>query len=161
MLNDMVEAGVLTNYALFGAMAQMRYTEPVATLDADVRVAVPSPDRLDLLTPLYEFCSGRGYVAEGEEVRVGAWPLQFIPAFSELTRDAMTQADTADFEGVPLRVVSAIYLVVIALSVARAKDFTRILSLLESESVKADAIAVLAARYDLRDVGDFPEKVSE
>lgn len=31
LLNDMREAGVIGNYALFGAVAQMRYAEPVAT----------------------------------------------------------------------------------------------------------------------------------
>jgi hypothetical protein len=31
LLNEMFATGVITNYALFGAIAQMRYTEPVAT----------------------------------------------------------------------------------------------------------------------------------
>jgi len=149
LLNDMVKAGVITNYALFGATAQMRYTEPVATLDADVLVAVPSPEKLDVPTSLYRFCSERGYQAEGEAVRVGAWPVQFIPAFTELTRDAMEKADTADFEGVSLRVVQATYLAVIALSVGRTKDWTRILALLESGSVTEHGVSALAARYEL------------
>lgn len=38
LLGEMQAAKVIQNYALFGAMAQMRYTEPVATLDADVLV---------------------------------------------------------------------------------------------------------------------------
>ena len=38
LLNAMKQAGVIQDYAVFGAMAQMRYTEPVATLDADVLV---------------------------------------------------------------------------------------------------------------------------
>ena len=38
LLNEMRGEGVITDYALFGAVAQMRYTEPVATLDADVPV---------------------------------------------------------------------------------------------------------------------------
>lgn len=42
LLNEMWDAGVIQNYALFEAMAQMRYTEAVATLDADVLVAVAS-----------------------------------------------------------------------------------------------------------------------
>jgi len=45
LLNEMRGSGVIANYALFGAAAQMRYTEPVATLDADVLVAVAQPDR--------------------------------------------------------------------------------------------------------------------
>ena len=42
LLNEMRGERVITNYALFGAVAQMRYTEPVATLDADVLVVVPA-----------------------------------------------------------------------------------------------------------------------
>ncbi|MBI2090621.1 MAG: hypothetical protein HYT78_18065 [Deltaproteobacteria bacterium] len=149
LLNEMRASGVVVDYALFGAAAQMRYTEPVATLDADVLVALPSPAGLDVLTPVYEFCSAKGYSPEGEAVPVGAWPVQFIPVFTPLTRDALQQADTADFEGVPFRVVRADYLAVIALSVGRPKDFTRILALLESGSVSREEIARLAERYDL------------
>jgi len=149
LLNEMCSAGVIQNYALFGAAAQMRYTEPVATLDADVLVAVPQPERLDALSDIYAFCVARGYPAEGEAIRVGAWPTQFVPVFSPLTREAMEQAETADFDGVPFRVVQAVYLAVIALSVGRAKDFTRILSLLESGSVTRHEIGLLAARHGL------------
>src|SRR5437867_5650684 len=126
LLNEMRGERVITEYALFGAVAQMRYTEPVATLDADVLVVLPSAERLDVLTPIYEFCAGNGYTLEGESVRVGAWPVQFIPVFSPLTREALEQADTAEFEGVPFRVVRADYLAVIALSVGRSKDLARI-----------------------------------
>jgi hypothetical protein len=69
--------------------------------------------------------------------------------FSALTREALEQADTADFEGVPFRVVRAAHLAVIAISVGRAKDFTRILALLESGSVTRQEIAELAARHGL------------
>ncbi len=151
LLNDMRAAGVITDYALFGAAAQMRYTEPVATLDADVLVAVPSGERLDVLGAIYQFCSRRGYRPEGEAIRVGAWPVQFVPVFSELTVEAVERADTPLFEGVPFRVVRADYLAVIALSVARPKDFTRILALLESGSVSREEIAALAQRHGLAD----------
>ena len=66
LLNAMRESGVVSDYALFGAAAQMRYTEPVATLDADVLVAVPVSGRIDVLAPIYGFCRQRGYEAEGE-----------------------------------------------------------------------------------------------
>lgn len=149
LLNDMQAGGVIQNYALFGAMAQMRYTEPVATLDADVLVAVAAPERMDVLAEVYEFCASRGFRAEAEAIRVGPWPVQFVPVFSPLTREAMEEADTADFEGVPLRVVRADYLAVIALSAGRAKDYARILALLESQSVTREEIARLAGRHGL------------
>ena len=151
LLNEMLHAGVIGNYALFGATAQMRYTEPVATLDADVLVAVAFENRLDPLRGIYRFCAARGYREEGEAIQIGAWPAQFIPAFNALTVEAMEQAVTADFDGVPLRVVGADHLAVIALSVGRAKDWARILALLESGSVSRKAIAELAARHGLAD----------
>ena len=151
VLNEMRGEGVIVDYALSGAVAQMRYTEPVATLDADVLVVVRSAEKLDVLTPIYEFCAGKGYTLEGESVRVGAWPVQFIPVFSPLTREALEQADTADFERVPFRVVRADYLAVIALSVGRAKDFARILALLEAGGVTPEEIAILAQRHELSD----------
>lgn len=154
LLNDMQVAGVIQNYALFGAMAQMRYTEPVATLDADVLIAVAAPERMDVLAEVYEFCTRRGFRSEGESIQIGAWPVQFVPVFSQLTQEAMEQADTADFEGIPLRVVRADYLTVIALSVGRAKDYARILALLESDSVTREQIARIAARHGLSEAWD-------
>jgi hypothetical protein len=150
LLNAMRDAGVISEYALFGAIAQMRYTEPVATLDADVLVAVP-PQTLELLKPIYEFCAARGHRPEGAAIRVGAWPVQFVPVFSRLTQEALEEAESADFEGIPLRVVRADHLAVIALSVGRAKDFARILGLLESNSVSREQVARLAARHGLAD----------
>jgi len=149
LLNAMREAGVIADYALFGAAAQMRYTEAVATFDADVLVAVPSSERLDVRRPLYEFCAQRGWQPEGEAIRVGAWPVQFIPVFSRLTREALVSAETADYDGVPFRVVSACHLAVIALSVGRGKDFARVLALLEARAVSAEGVAELAARHGL------------
>lgn len=130
----MRDAGVISNYALFGATAQIRYTEPLATLDADVLVTLPRR--------LYEFCEAGGYPIEGEAIRVGAWPVQFIPVFNTLTGEAVEQAETADFDGVPLRVVGAAHLAVIA---------PRILALLESGSVTTEEIAALASRHGLED----------
>ena len=149
LLNEMRASGVIQNYALFGAVAQMRYTEPVATLDADVLVSVAEPDRLDTRRDIYAFCARRGYLPEGEAIRVGAWPTQFVPVFTALTREALEQAETADFEGVPFRVVQAAHLAVIALSVGRAKDFTRILSLLESGAVTRQELRQLADRHGM------------
>ena len=151
LLNEMVDAGVITDYALFGALAQIRYTEPVATLDADVLVGVPASDKVDVLSDLYRFCATKGYLPEGESIRVGDWPAQFIPVFSSLTREAMQNAEMTDYEGVGFRVVRADYLAVIALSAGRAKDMARILALLESGSVTPEAVAALANRHGMKE----------
>lgn len=159
LLNEMQAAGVITNYALFGAAAQMRYTEAVVTLDADVLVGVPGEGGIDLLKPIYEFCKKKGFQPEDEAVRVGAWPVQFVPVFSPLTREAMEQAETADFEGVPFRVVRAEHLAAIALSVGRAKDFARVLGLLECGAVRRETMDDVTRRHGLAEAwGKFRKR---
>jgi hypothetical protein len=149
LLNDMFSAGVITNYAIFGAVAQMRYTPAVATMDADILVAMEGHDTLDVLKPIYDFCSARGYTPDRETIRIGEWPVQFIPVFNTLTEDAVREAETGEIEGLAFRVVRADFLAAIALSTSRPKDFARILSLLESGAVSSEQIAELTRRYRL------------
>lgn len=151
LLEGMKAAGVIRDYAVFGAIAQMRYTEPVATLDADILVLPIQDSGLDALSPIYRYCEARGYFPQGEAIRVGNWPVQFIPVFSPLTEEAVRQAETGKIEGVPLRVVTAAHLAAIALSVGRPKDHLRILSMLDAGSLRVETIEALAARHGLSD----------
>ena len=162
LLNRMVEKGIILDYAVFGAVAQMRYTEAVTTLDADILVAVSNPEAIDVLGPLYKFCDALGYHLEGEAIRVGAWPVQLIPAFDGLTEEAIREAENADLEGTPIRVVRADFLAVIALSVGRAKDYARILALREVGAVRDEQVTAIAERYGLADAwNNFLEKFDE
>ena len=149
LLNDMLDAGVISDYAVFGAIAQMRYTEAVSTFDADILVSVPNDEAFAILSPIYAFCAKKGYLPEGEAIRVGDWPVQFIPTFSKLTCEAIRHADCGEIDGTPLRVVRADYLAVIALSVGRAKDHARILALLECGATTREQIEALASLHEL------------
>lgn len=149
LLNGLKAAGVISDYALFGALAQMRYTEPVATLDADVLVLFGKEPGLDVLAPIYRFCRDRGYEPRGEAIQVGEWPVQFVPVFSPLTEEAVRLAETGEVDGVKVRVVSARHLAVIALSVGRAKDHARVLALFESGALNVGDVGDLAAAHGL------------
>jgi len=150
LLSDMLSAKIIKDYAVFGSVAQMRYTEAVVTMDAAVLIVTPQQGSIDKLSPIYEFCSSRGYAPEGEVIRVGDWPVQFIPAFNPLTAEAVREAETGEIDGVPFRVVRADFLATIALSIGRPKDFARILALLESGAVSFADIAMLATRFKLQ-----------
>jgi len=149
LLEAMKASGIVRYYALFGAVAQMRYTVPVATLDADVLVILSEDNGLDVLEPIYSFCRKRGHAPEGEAILVGNWPVQFIPTFDPLTEEAVRKAETGEIAGVPVRVVSAVFLAVIALSVGRPKDHLRILALVEAGATREEEIEELAARHNL------------
>ncbi len=149
LLNEMLEKSIISNYAIFGAVAQMRYTEAVLTMDMDILVALPRDTELDLLSDIYSFCKARSYLPEGDAIRVADWPVQFIPVFSSLTEDAMLNAEAAEFDDISVRVVTPAYLAVIALSVGRAKDHARILALIEEGVVTKEHIENLSLKYDL------------
>jgi hypothetical protein len=149
LLEELKTSGIIQDYALFGAVAQMRYTEPVATLDAHVLVLLSDDTGLDALGPIYSFCKNRGHMPEGEAILVGNWPVQFIPVFSPLTEEAVREAETGEIAGAAVRVVRAIYLAVIAPSVGRPKDHLRILALIEAGAVHEKELQKLAERYNL------------
>jgi hypothetical protein len=107
LLNDMLSAGIIGDYAIFEAVAQMRYTPAVAAMDADILVEMKRRGSLDLLKPIHEFYSARGNTPDRETIRVGEWPVHFIPVFSPLTEEAVREAETGEIEGIPLRVVRA------------------------------------------------------
>ena len=160
LLNEMCQRNIIKTYAIFGAVAQMRYTEAVVTMDLDVLVAIPENDSLAILRPIYEFCAQKGYCPEGEAIRVGVWPVQFIPVFDDLSKEAMEHAEEADLDGVLVRVVKADYLAVIALKVGRAKDKTRILALLEAKAVTIKEIDNIAIKHNLdKEWKQFKEKL--
>lgn len=149
LLNAMLRDGVIQSYAVFRAVAQMRYTEAVSTLDADILIALEEGEPLFVLSPIYLYCERQGYRPEGEAIRVGDWPVQFIPVYDELTAEALQHAELGDLDGEPLRVVRADYLAVIALKTGRTKDFLRITSLLEAGVVSQEDVADLATKHGL------------
>jgi len=115
----------------------------------DILVGLPDTDSLAILSPIYEFCKEKGYHPEGEAIEIGDWPVQFLPTFDNLSQEAMLNAEAADFDGIKVRVVSAEYLAVLALKVGRAKDYARILALLEADVVKVGKIKQIASDHHL------------
>ncbi len=63
LLGDMLATGVIRDYAVFGAVAQMRCIEAIVTFDADILLAVGSETGRDMLRPLNRFCESRGWPA--------------------------------------------------------------------------------------------------
>jgi len=56
LLSDMLSANIVKDYAVFGAVAQMRYSEAVVTMDADVLIVTPKQGSIDELIPIYGYC---------------------------------------------------------------------------------------------------------
>ena len=150
VLNQLEQDGVLSRYAIGGAMGAIFYTEPFLTFDLDVFVALPSTaDGLLTLAPLYEALRARGYTEEKECINIEGVPVQFLPAYNSLVEEAVDEAQESLYEDVPARVVRSEYLIAIALQTGRNKDRERVRILREQANIDIDVLADIIKRHQL------------
>ncbi len=133
LLNQMKSEGILTEYAIGGAVASIFYIEPATTYDLDVFVILPeeSESTLLIMKPLYEWLERKDCKFLGEHILIEGIPVQFIPAYNELVNEAVENASVLNYDNVPVRVIAPEYLVAIMLQVNRNKDRERALRFFE------------------------------
>ena len=150
VLNKMVKAGVIEEYALAGAVAAIIHAEPVSTKDLDVLVPLPeTPGGLATLAPIHEYLNRQGYSMYGQHFILGGVPVDFLDAHDPIARDALKGAVEATAWGERVKVVRAEHLIAMALSVGRHKDFARIETLLDLAKVDKSFLARLLRRHGL------------
>jgi hypothetical protein len=150
LLNELVDAGVIGEYAIGGAIGATFYIEAVNTQDLDVFVVMtPQPGGLLLLSELYKAATERGASIKGEHLIVGDWPVQILPPPNPLVEEALPQAISTTFSGVPTKVLTAEYLCAIALMTGRIKDFNRVAMFIEQNAVNLDSLRELVIKYNL------------
>ena len=149
LLNEMVRDGALENYAVAGAIGAMFYVEPFSTQDIDVLVMTPE-DRLVIELPGLGYLKARGYTEfRNEGIVVEGWPVQLLPATTQLEREAYLNAEISSLDEVPVRVVLPEHLVAIMLSLGRPKDIARIQMFLSQDAVKIEALEDVIQRHGL------------
>jgi len=154
VLNRMVGDGVISRYAIAGAVGALNYLEPMTTRDVDILVSVADlgPTRSGLLTldPIFSYLRRAGYTEfEDEGVLIEGWPVQFLPVASDLDVEGLNQAIEVEIESIKVRVLRPEHLVATALTVGRPKDYLRILAFLSSEHLDRSALAKVLARHNL------------
>jgi hypothetical protein len=150
VIEEMTRLGTIKAYAIGGGIAATYYIEPILTYDLDI-FFTPVKEGLAELAPIYEFARGRGYVEQAEALLIEGFPVQFIPAYNDLVREAVADAATLRYRDVEAKVVKAEYLAAIALQTGRAKDRERVARLLESEAVDRAVLAGILERHGLTD----------
>jgi hypothetical protein len=148
VIEEMARLGIIKSYAIGGGVAATYYIEPVLTYDLDV-FFLPIKEGLEELAPIYEFARGRGYAEEAEALVIEGFPVQFIPAYNDLVREAVADAAILRYRGVEAKVVKAEYLVAIALQTGRAKERERVVRLLDSDAVDRTKLAGILEEFGL------------
>jgi hypothetical protein len=151
-LNQLVADGVIEAYAIGGAIGASFYIQALQTEDIDAFVFLPvAASGLLSLTPVYEALQAQGGRIEREYVQFGSWPLQILPDANPLIDEAICEAVSVEFEGVPTRVFRAEHLCAVALQTGRPKDYLRVSLFLEAGRVDIDRLQDVLSRYGLQD----------
>ncbi|MBI4454788.1 MAG: hypothetical protein HY644_02695 [Acidobacteria bacterium] len=153
VLNELERAGIVTRYAIGGAMGATFYVEPLLTFDLDIFVMLPqTAGGLLTLDVLYEALRARGYAEEGECVNIEGVPVQFLPAYNALLVEALQEARESLYEEVQTRVLRAEHLTAICVQSGRAKDRERVRLLQEQAALDIDYLAGVLARHGLTEM---------
>lgn len=125
VLNALIIEGVISDYAIGGAMGATFYLDPVMTIDLDIFVL--SLDKFNLLPlqPIYKALKAKGYLPDEQEkecVNIEGVPVLFLPAYNALLEEACQLAPINDYAGIKSKVISAEHLVAISLQTGRIKD---------------------------------------
>src|SRR5439155_19768084 len=116
VLNEMECGGIISRYAIGGAVGAIFYMEPILTYDLDVFVKLPASESgLLTLTALYEHLRGRGFAEEEECIVIEGVPVQLLPPYNPLVEEALAEARDTVFEETPTRVLRAEHLLAIML----------------------------------------------
>ena len=147
--NELVSAGLIKDYALGGALAAIYYTEPMTTYDADI-IFVASNKTLSAGIPaIYSHLQSKGWRVEREHLLIGDFPVQFLAA-SGLSEEAVREARPVQYEGVPAKVFRPEFIIAIAASVGRHKDFARIEQILDQVKIDKALLDDILRRYNLK-----------
>lgn len=150
VLNELKERGLIKDYAIGGAIAALRWTEPFFTQDLDVFILMEEggEEGLIVLTPIYHALQSRGYVWKGHWVMIEGIPVDIFPA-DALEREAIGDGEEIEYEGVQTKVMRPEYLIALFLRAGRDKDFRKIQLLLEQGEICREKLQEILGRYGL------------
>ena len=147
--NELVSVGLIKDYALGGALAAIYYTEPVTTYDADIVFIASDKTLSEGIPAINAHLQSKGWRVEREHLLIKDFPVQFLAA-SGLTEEAVRNAKRIEYEGVPAKVFRPEYIIAIAASVGRHKDFARIEQMLDQTKIDKLLLDDILRRYNLK-----------
>lgn len=152
VLNELKNEGDIGKYAIGGGIAGLFYMEPLLTYDLDVFVFLPQQTSGSLidLSPLYASLRKKGYLPHREHVMIEGVPVQFIPAYNELVKEAVEESARKRYQKTTTRVVRAEHLLAIMLQTDRPKDRARMTQLLEEAAMDKGRLADILERHGLQ-----------
>ena len=150
VLNELEREGVISRYAIGGAVGAIFYMEPFLTYDLDVFVLLPqTAGGLLTLEPIYEALKRRGCAEEGECLVVEGVPVQFLPAYNPLLEEALAESRETRYAETVTRVLRPEHLAAIMVQTGRDKDRQRFATFMQEAEQDLDYLRSVLERHQL------------
>ena len=150
VLNELEREGVITRYAIGGAVGAIFYMEPFLTYDLDVFVLLPqTTGGLLTLSPIYEALKRRGCEQEGECLLIEGMPVQFLPAYNPLLEEALAESRETRYAETVTRVLRPEHLAAIMVQTGRDKDRQRFSTFMREAELDADHLRGVLESHQL------------
>lgn len=151
-VNSLKDEGLVSEYAIAGAMAIVFWTEPVPTYDLDVLVFLSEqPGPLVSLAAIYRWAEAEGFPVSEEHIIVHGVPTQIVPSPNGLADEAIRSAEEIEYQGVRVRVARPEYLVALYLepSARTPRRRERAALLMELPSLNQELLRDIMKRHGL------------
>ncbi len=153
VINELKEKELIKDYAIGGAIATLRWTEPFFTRDLDIFVILftePNEKNLIILTPIYEYLKKKGYTNwDGHKIIIEGIPVDIFTA-DELEKKAIENAVETKYQGAKTKIMTPEYLIALFLRAGRDKDIRKIQMLLTQTKVDKTKLMRILNEFGLK-----------
>lgn len=129
VVEEMIAEGIISEYAIGGAVAAILHYEPFSTIDLDIFFCLAErPTGLILsLEKIYDFARRGGFSFDSEFIMIHGWPVQFVEASnSPLWLEAITTSEVKSIDGSEINVIDPEHLAAMWILAGRKKDIRKI-----------------------------------
>lgn len=148
IIRELNKKKIIRDFAIGGGVALLYYTEPILTYDLDI-FFIPVEERLDVLSPIYKYLREKGFKPKKEHVIIEGVPVQFIPVYNELVKEAVQNSVKVNYGRIKTQVIDLEYIVAIMLQVNRAKDRERLIKIFEDTDVNLKVLRGMLKKFNL------------
>ena len=147
IMNALKKKHTILDYAIFGSMATMRYTQTFPTGDLDLVVVLRYKKLIDL-SPVWREFRNKGHTWTEQHLLVEGIPVEIMVA-DRLEEEAVKTANRVSVSGLRTKVPKPEYLIAMAVRAGRQKDRFKVNLLLQQTSTNSHLLQSLLKRFGL------------
>ncbi len=151
VLKDMQKQGIISEYAIGGAVAGIIHYQPINTIDLDIFFFLTKPPELILpMEEIYDYARKHNFSFDSEFIKIHGWLVQFVEAsHNPLWIEALGAAEIKSIDNRDIPVIDIEHLAAMWIQASRSKDIYKIILFDEAGIMDALRLNDILNRFDL------------